>query len=51
MGKHSCKRGKIGGVALRAGEHRGSGATDHRNNRDEISATQLQMSNAGRLRE
>ncbi|WP_157860913.1 MULTISPECIES: hypothetical protein [Bradyrhizobium] len=34
-------------LTLRADEHRGSGATDHRSNRDEISARQLQMSNAG----
>jgi hypothetical protein len=47
MGKHSCKSSKIGGMALRVDEERGSGATDHRNNRDEISARQLQMSNAG----
>ncbi|WP_167529250.1 hypothetical protein [Bradyrhizobium macuxiense] len=33
-------------LTLRADEHRGNGATDHRANRDEISARQLQMSNA-----
>jgi hypothetical protein len=35
-------------MTLRADKDRRNDATDHRNNRDEMSATQLQMSNAGR---